>query len=65
MIIDEPQEMLAWCLTNWHKILVVIIAIIQLWKFFINYIRPITHKEEEAIIKIPKEGVQITIKPLE
>ena len=62
---DEPQEILAWCMGNWHKILVVIIALIHVWKFFMDYIRPIAHKEEETVIKIPKKGVTITIKPLE
>lgn len=61
---DEPQEILAWCMGNWHKILVVIIALIHVWKFFMDYIRPVTHKEE-SVIKIPKEGVTITIKPLD
>lgn len=63
---DEPQEILAWCMANWHKVLVVIIALIHVWKFFMDYIRPIAKKEkEETVIKIPKEGVTITIKPLE
>jgi len=62
---DEPQEIWAWCLTNWHKILVVLIALIHVWKFFVDYIRPVAKKEEENVIKIPKEGVTITVKPLE
>ncbi len=63
---DEPQEILAWCMANWHKVLVVIIALIHVWKFFIDYIRPVAHHEEkETVIKIPKKGVIITIKPLD
>lgn len=61
---DEPREILAWCMTNWHKILVVIIALIHAWKFFFDYIRPVA-KKEEMLIKIPKEGVKITIEPLD
>jgi hypothetical protein len=63
---DEPQEVLAWCLANWHKVLVVIIALIHVWKFFFDYVRPIAKKDkEEMLIKIPKEGVKITIEPLD
>ncbi len=63
---DEPQEIWAWCLANWHKVLVVIIALIQAWKFFMDYIRPVAHHEQKDLsIKIPKEGVTIIIKPLD
>lgn len=61
---DEPQEIWMWFLANWHKILVVIIALIHLWKFFFDYIRPVV-KKEESFIKIPKEGLKITIEPLD
>lgn len=51
---------------NWHKILIVIIAGAHAWKFFYNYIRPVAHKETQPmVIQLPKEGVTITIKPLE
>lgn len=59
------MEMLSWAGDNWHKILVVLIALIHAWKFFIEYIRPVVHKDKEVIIKVPKEGMTITIKPNE
>ena len=62
---DEPQEILAWCIANWHKILVVFIALIHVWKFIFDYIRPVVKKEDELLIKIPKEGCKITIEPLD
>ena len=56
-------ELLNWSKDNWHKILVVLIALIHAWKFFIEYIRPVVHKsdDEEVIIKIPKKGLIIKI----
>jgi len=53
--------------TNWHKIIVVIMVLAQLWKFFFNYIRPaIKEKNTQPIsINLPPEGCQIIIKPLD
>ena len=53
------MEMLNWAGNNWHKILVVLIALIHAWKFFFEYIRPVVkeNNEEELTIKIPKKGL--------
>ena len=52
--------------TDWHKILVVILAIASAWKFFFQYIRPMkSNKTAQPInIILPKEGCSITVKPL-
>lgn len=69
-MIDEPQEIWAWCLLNWHKILVVILAVAGIWKYFFSYIRPAVHKDtsqplqHNVLIQLPKEGCVITVKPL-
>lgn len=57
------MEMLNWAGNNWHKILVVLIALIHAWKFFFEYIRPVVHHDnsEQVIIKIPKKGLTIKI----
>ena len=50
---------------NWHKYGVILLILIHLWKFFFDYIRPVVKKEPESmVIKIPKEGCVITVKPL-
>jgi hypothetical protein len=56
--------MLDWLLTNWHKILVVILAVASVWKYFFTYVRPVTHHERNVTIQLPKEGCVITVKPL-
>lgn len=53
---------------NWHKIIVVILAIVQMWKFFSKYIKDLVIKDKEPesmSITLPKEGCIITIKPLD
>jgi hypothetical protein len=56
--------------TDWHKIIVVILALVQMWKFSNKRIRTIIGKEEDKLpqsmnIMLPPEGCTITIKPLE
>jgi hypothetical protein len=53
--------------TNWHKILVVILALASIWKFFYQYVRPTVHHEkmpQPINIVLPKEGCVITVKPI-
>lgn len=53
---------------NWHKILVVLLAAASAWKYFFEYIRPaVKHdpKTQPINVVLPKEGVVITIKPLD
>lgn len=55
--------------TDWHKIIVVILALVQMWKFSNKHIRAVLGKEVEKsqqpmTITLPPEGVMITIKPL-
>ncbi len=52
---------------NWHKILVVILAGASAWKYFFEYVRPtikVTNTQPINIV-LPKEGMVITIKPLD
>jgi hypothetical protein len=60
------DDILPFFQNNWHKIIVVILALAQIWKFFIEYIKPTikSNKNTNSII-LPKEGCIITIKPLE
>lgn len=52
---------------DWHKIVVVLLALAHVWRYFVEYIRP-TIKEESKTkpmtITLPKEGCTITITPL-
>lgn len=52
---------------NWHKILVVVLAVASAWKYFFEYIRPVA-KHDKTVqpinVTLPKEGCVITIKPL-
>jgi hypothetical protein len=51
---------------NWHKYGVILLMVLAAWKYFMEYVRPVVHKEKgETVIKIPKEGVKITIEPLD
>lgn len=54
--------------TEWHKIIVIILVLIHLWKFFNKHIRTIIDKEDKLPqsmnIMLPPEGCTITIKPL-
>jgi len=55
--------------TDWHKIIVVILALVQMWKFSNKRIRAVLGKEVEksqqpTTITLPPEGCIITIKPL-
>jgi hypothetical protein len=51
--------------TNWHKILVVILALASVWKYIFTYVKPAVQKVPRPVnIILPKEGCVITVKPL-
>lgn len=53
---------------NWHKILVVILAVASAWKYIYTYVKPAIkpiNQSQPINIVLPKEGCIITIKPLE
>ena len=52
---------------DWHKILVVILALASTWKYFVEYVRPVAKhdpKNQPINVMLPKDGCVITIKPL-
>lgn len=53
---------------NWHKILVVILAVASAWKYIYTYVKPVvkpTNQSQPINIVLPKEGCIITVKPLD
>lgn len=50
---------------NWHKYGVILLILLHAWRYFFDYIRPVVKKEDEMVIKIPKEGCKIIIEPLD
>jgi len=64
MIVMSIMDLWNIVRTDWHKIILVILVLAHVWKFFFDYIWPTVHKKDETLsILIPKEGCTITITP--
>ena len=71
------MDLLTIIKTDWHKIVVAILALIQSWKFLNKHIKSIYEKDKRSAeqtmstnqssinLILPKEGCTITIKPLD
>jgi hypothetical protein len=50
---------------NWHKILVVIIALVQGVQYAVNKFGSSKTEKQNVTIQLPEKGCTITVKPLE
>ena len=50
---------------NWHKLLVVVIAVVQGVQYAVSKLGSKTEKQNVTMIQLPEKGCTITVKPLD
>ena len=57
--------MWTFIMANWHKFLVVIIALVQGTQYVVSKLGSKTEKQNVTMIQLPEKGCTITVKPLD